>query len=281
MVDTSTADEVLKAFHSVFSAIATTHYRTIERQILRLAGVPDSSQSAAPLFSKLEQGADAFRATGSIQTKEELDRFRQDSFSLKYLIISDSILIYSEAVSEQTSIAGLFGEFVDFVKILVAHSFTRRLFLRGAITYGEFYADSSNSIYFGKALNKAVDLEKSQNWIGCVVSDELREIVADYISTRHPQVPRDKVLQLRNFSPLIGSTINRYPVPTHNQEPVLSYIVNWFALLFGKADPTDFFFEGQLTGNPKIDIKYKNTRAFMQWWRSSASSLFRAGDRNK
>ena len=41
--------------------------------------------------------------------------------------------------------------------------------LRGAITYGEFYANLKCNVFLGKAISNAVVLEGQQNWIGAVV----------------------------------------------------------------------------------------------------------------
>ncbi|RJR46390.1 MAG: hypothetical protein C4576_10920 [Desulfobacteraceae bacterium] len=40
---------------------------------------------------------------------------------------------------------------------------------RGAISFGEFYADKKNSLYFGKALIEAYEYGESQDWIGFVL----------------------------------------------------------------------------------------------------------------
>lgn len=43
--------------------------------------------------------------------------------------------------------------------------------VRGAVAHGEMYVDEENSLFLGKALTRAYELEQRQNWI-CVALDE-------------------------------------------------------------------------------------------------------------
>ncbi len=52
--------------------------------------------------------------------------------------------------------------------------------LRGAINYGDFRVDQENSIFVGKALRDAYVFEKSQEWMGCFLSDLCYEQVKNY-----------------------------------------------------------------------------------------------------
>ncbi len=261
-------------FYAVFSSVLTARYKAIGHQLTKQVTTSPSEALLSPLLDKLSQGAAALQATGSVESKAVLDDFLEAGFPFHYLILSDSILVYSDHVDENSDKSEIFREFVEFVRFLIAYAFTRKLLLRGAISFGEFYVDEENSIFFGKAFLKAVKLEKRQNWIGCALSEELDDLVAEYISTRHPQVPREAVLGLRNFGPLTGHVINRYPVPTHSGNSFQSYIVNWYPLLLSKIQLNDGFFDEELTGVESIDIKYENTLAYMKWWQSVLESLF-------
>ena len=52
--------------------------------------------------------------------------------------------------------------------------------LRGAIAFGEFYADTTKGIFFGKALTEAYKEAESQNWIGLVLAKTAEEKVLEY-----------------------------------------------------------------------------------------------------
>jgi hypothetical protein len=99
--------------------------------------------------------------------------------------MSDTILIYSEDDTEES-----FGQIVNGAYVLLQSSFlnslsfemkngvthinSSRIFLplRGAISHGEFYADSARDIYFGKAFLDAMRWEKEQNWIGAILTPD-------------------------------------------------------------------------------------------------------------
>ena len=273
LVENSSPMQVVRAFHEIFSSILISRYREIQNEIVELALVPDSKEQAKPLFEKLKYASSILSKDGTVESKDELDTFLKGIFPFHYMIVSDSIIVYSDVVVENTNIVDVFEEFVVFVRHLVVSSLLRRLPLRGAISFGEFYVDDRNSIYFGKSLLDAIKLEKQQNWIGCIISENLNDIIADYLSTRSFPIPKQIVPTLRHIHPLAGHTINRYPVPLHKKPPMEAFIVNWYGALIGKIQLNDGFFDSELTGIPSIDVKYRNTLQYMKWWHSALESI--------
>lgn len=89
---------------------------------------------------------------------------------------SDTVLLYTrgdsdDAVRELISTVG----WLIFETIL--HGSTR---IRGGISYGELLVDSSNSIYVGKAIVDAYDLERRQQWAGAALTPTAYERVPAY-----------------------------------------------------------------------------------------------------
>lgn len=92
------------------------------------------------------------------------------------LVVSDSVIIWSSDDSARS-----FNEVVSVVRGVIAHSHFNGLPLRGAISLGPVsWMDSRlgsathnvQSSVFGVGLTKAYQLEKDQDWAGCVVADE-------------------------------------------------------------------------------------------------------------
>jgi hypothetical protein len=92
------------------------------------------------------------------------------------LIVSDSIIIWTEDDSRQS-----FQDIVSVVRGVMAHSCFEGLPLRGAISVGPVSWFESRlgtamhniqSSVFGIGLTRAYQLEKNQEWAGCVVAHE-------------------------------------------------------------------------------------------------------------
>src|SRR5208283_1513863 len=82
-----------------------------------------------------------------------------------YVCFSDSFIVYSPSDS-----GGDF-QFIDHV----ARWFTYNLIsnyipVRGALSCGGFYADKTNNIYFGPALNEAYKYGEAQDWVGFLLA---------------------------------------------------------------------------------------------------------------
>ncbi len=84
--------------------------------------------------------------------------------SVKRAWFSDSFVIYTPDNSAQSFVA---IESVSrwFLCFLV----TAGIPARGAISYGSFYADRENSLYFGSPLIEAYEYGEAQNWIGFIL----------------------------------------------------------------------------------------------------------------
>lgn len=78
---------------------------------------------------------------------------------------------------------------------------------RIGISYGEFHYDNQENLYVGKALVDAHELEKKQEWIGAVLSQEAFEKVETTAGGR--------------------VYLMKYNVPLKNDERESLYVINW------------------------------------------------------
>lgn len=100
--------------------------------------------------------------------KSEKEVLEINSFSenrMKHVWFSDTFIFFTEG-----------GEGIDYRAIITCSQFFIKNMLyineplRGAISYGELYADTSKNIFVGKALIEAYKEAESQNWIGLILS---------------------------------------------------------------------------------------------------------------
>ena len=94
---------------------------------------------------------------------------RDQSYCINFAF-SDSIILVSKDESEESCLALLIFA-LRVSQILIGNRFP----VRGAITYGDMYVDLARSLFLGKAMTSAYELEQRQNWIGLVIDDSIPE----------------------------------------------------------------------------------------------------------
>lgn len=100
-----------------------------------------------------------------------------DVNDIDYIIFSDSIIIYSDNISENS-----FKKIVSISTALLYISLRQSRPLRCAISHGEFYIDKERNIFFGKALVDAYLIESKQKWSGaCISKDTIK-----FINNKYP-----------------------------------------------------------------------------------------------
>lgn len=107
----------------------------------------------------------------SIETKsEKLSRGIKSSEdqicspSTRVMIISDTIVIFTEATSENAKcIIDLHG---SVCQEAIPSSIEKGIPIRGATSYGEVILSKNNSIYAGKAIDEAAAWHEAADWIG-------------------------------------------------------------------------------------------------------------------
>ncbi len=107
-------------------------------------------------YEKLVKNTDGefFIADGIITSKQVCYRY----------IFSDSLFLVAKEDSEES-----FIDMLSYAWRMMQQFIAMGFPLRGAITYGEVYANIEKNIFLGKAITDAVMLESQQNWIGAVV----------------------------------------------------------------------------------------------------------------
>ncbi len=89
--------------------------------------------------------------------------------NIGFINFSDSIVFYSRDDSDACldTMLRVSGEFMNVVITGPSRM------LRGAISYGEFYADPEANAYVGQALVDAYQLESAQDWLSCSLDDSV------------------------------------------------------------------------------------------------------------
>ena len=125
-------------------------------------------------------------------------------------IFSDSIFLFAFDDTE--------ASFIDFLayswrmmQLFIVSGFP----LRGAITYGEIYANTEKNIFLGKAISDCVLLENKQNWIGAIVSDSVIEHYQNAFK-------KDSV-----ESRILNYLVPKYDVPFKDGTAQNCYVLNW------------------------------------------------------
>lgn len=106
---------------------------------------------------------------GVVETLKQLNldaELYAEPVNIRVLQFSDTILLYSDGDDEKS-----LAEIVRLSALLVGRLLERRVRMRGAITWGEFYAHKQ--IFAGKAMIRAYQLEKSQDWAGGIIDPAL------------------------------------------------------------------------------------------------------------
>jgi hypothetical protein len=174
-----------------------------------------------------------------------------------FINFSDSIVFYSRDDSDVCfdTMLRVCGEFMNGV--ICGPS---RL-LRGAISYGEFYADPTANAYVGQALIDAYRLESAQDWLSC--SFHASVVALPQFERALGKYPNYVV---RALVPLRGTT-------------VIPYCLNWadreqfrpisFDAEMGLAD-CEQRARASLHDNPtelaKLDLRMKHTREFIRYY---------------
>lgn len=124
---------------------------------------------------------------------------------------SDSIIMVSHNNSQDACLAVLVYA-LRSMQYLLLSGFP----VRGGAAFGEMYVDERASLFLGKALTTAYELEERQNWVGASLDDSLVAVVA----------PLFEATPTTGY-PLMNALFPSYEVPMKNG-PVRAYrTINW------------------------------------------------------
>ncbi len=175
---------------------------------------------------------------------------------------SDTFLFFSTDGSSQ-SFASLELAVRDFLTRITS----KRLPFRGAISYGESYADMENKILVSQALIEAHEYAEKQNWIGLVLTPSARkqlknaapELSDGWLHCWDYDVPIyvDSTKKEVGTEKLLVPDISRYSDSQESIEQMRKEMEN-------KSDIQDR--EG-------IRVKYANTIKFFSWCKNKRNGL--------
>jgi hypothetical protein len=95
--------------------------------------------------------------------------FQKDAFDghlIRRITFSDSFILYTTDGS-----ASSYRALDFFVRHFIVSLISKKIPIRGAMSFGELYADDANGLFFGKALIEAYKISESQDWIGFVLCE--------------------------------------------------------------------------------------------------------------
>lgn len=120
-----------------------------------------NNSPAMEVFAQLAKCRKALEQRFKKQRKADWSKF-------EFVHFSDSFVIYNQSDNSEQD-RPTFGGIEQ-----VSHFFVQELILggipvRGAMSWGDFYADKERNIFFGKALVEAHDVAECCNWLGFVI----------------------------------------------------------------------------------------------------------------
>ncbi|MHB9020184.1 MAG: hypothetical protein ACYC3G_04960 [Minisyncoccota bacterium] len=160
---------------------------------------------------------------------------------------SDTFLIYTSDCNNKNKedIDGYFNSLLGVCDALFHSANSNGIPIRGAITVGEVIVNEG--IHIGKPIVEAYEMEQSQDWIGCWISDDAIKFISQKLLERHMK----------------GNLILKYKVPFKSGGIKDCYVFNWVQLPF----ESDYDY-GVLRVKPGHDWsaerKHLNTRNYIK-----------------
>lgn len=107
------------------------------------------------------------------------NHFSNDSknilIKLEYIFFADTLVLYIDS-NDKSKINKFENSVVSLcyaISLILERAFEENIALRGAITSGEFLIQKEPIVIIGKPIIEIVILEKSQEWAGVILSNEL------------------------------------------------------------------------------------------------------------
>jgi hypothetical protein len=145
--------------------------------------------------------------------------------------------LISHDESEDSALALLIHS-MHVTQTLIASKFP----IRGAVAHVDMYVDTTNSLFLGRALTRAYELEQRQNWIGVAIDES---------------VPNAFPALLVSDTPIAGLRPNlfpRYEVPMKSGPICPMYTVNWRGNMVAEDGTKALFNDGgDWSAKVKID----------------------------
>lgn len=95
---------------------------------------------------------------------EEFNNCKGSLVDINPIWFSDTFILYSE----DNSVSG-FRDLDHISRWFYYYLIKEEIPVRGAISYGDFYCDKNNSLFFGKPLIEAYEYGEAQDWLGLIL----------------------------------------------------------------------------------------------------------------
>lgn len=165
---------------------------------------------------------------------------------------SDSIIL----VASDKSINSL-SELINYIKIIIFEAISEGIPMKGSISCGEMTADKDNSLFFGRPLIDAFELQNELQLYGVILHHTVEKCLSELNITK-------------NFEKY---DIFKYPVPMKSGK-ITHYLVDWTLDLFSDNEFTGHNIEdvistfgsklyNNVSGKPRIYVD--NTLDFVRW----------------
>jgi len=220
----------------------------------------NSLNTIIDIYRKIFANADML-ISDLIQMKE----LEADDVQLSCRIISDSIIIWTSEAN-----------FNSFVKLAITtNALFHTLFilgmpLRGSIEIGEleeinvtnpFETGKESPVLVGSGITKAYMSEKSQNWSGCIISDDTISHFKKFKIEGPDKLKFENLLEI--------GILQKYKVPLKRGEIKEYYVLDWpyyFLLSPSDEDIRRFFSKNNKEVNSwEIEEKIVNTLNFIRY----------------
>lgn len=170
------------------------------------------------------------------------------------VLFSDTLIILSKSNSDRDTLRAHYAVW-RLCQLLTVHKFP----IRGALCFGDVYADVPSRVVVSSALVEADRLEKTQEWLGVCVSANAQQRIVQ------------AVRQSADLQQFVDRTIVAYNIPMKSG-PAAGYCLNWRAGLVFDAGIEAYLRDEVGLANPKLDnslqfLRWLQTNGYRVWFR--------------
>lgn len=196
-------------------------------------------------FNSLEKYKFNVDLSNELSFFPELHKNKED-YCLSYMF-SDSIILTSHDAREESCLKLLIFVF-KLTRAMIIQGFP----LRGAVSFGDMFADAQSSVFVGQALTEAYELEMKQEWIGVTIHDNLVKAFPKIFNNQ------------KHLNLYCKFLFVKYPVPMKKGLIKDEYTVNWRFNIISKEGTKKLFpTSKEWSGQRKIE----NTLAYAKYIR--------------
>ena len=170
-------------------------------------------------------------------------------------VFSDSIFLIAKEDTEE-SFVDLLSYAWRMMQMFIACGFP----LRGAVAYGDIYANLDSKIFLGKAISEAVILEGQQDWIGALVDNSAIDRYSKVFEKNDNQSVIMKMLFPVYSVPLKGGLHSDY------------HVINWRQNLIAQKGIKPLFKNEPY--NESVQVKIDNALCFSKKIVDSGTAYF-------